>query len=271
MQVGASSRESGGGYPPFPECVPRGVIHHKSYRVRFAASRGELDAVLRLRYRVFNLELGEGLAESHATGRDEDPFDATCHHLVVERDGSGTVIGTYRMQTSTMAKASGLGFYSGGEYDLEALPEAVRRDSVEIGRACIAREHRNRQVLFLLWKGLARYMQTNRRRFLFGCCSLPTLEAQEGAKALAYLRAAGHVHPEIEVPALPGFECSGAAGDPGGDPGHYDLPPLFRTYLRYGAKVCSTPAVDRAFGTIDFLVLFDVEAMSPRSYQLFFE
>jgi len=31
------------------------------YAVRFAKSREELDAVLRLRFEVFNLELGEGL------------------------------------------------------------------------------------------------------------------------------------------------------------------------------------------------------------------
>jgi len=33
------------------------------------------------------------------------------------------------------------------------------------------------------------------------------------------------------------------------------LPPLFRGYLRMGAKVCGPPAYDRQFGTTDFFVL----------------
>ena len=33
------------------------------------------------------------------------------------------------------------------------------------------------------------------------------------------------------------------------------LPPLFRGYLRLGAKVCGPPAYDRQFGTTDFFVL----------------
>ncbi|MBT4137738.1 MAG: hypothetical protein HOE48_07480 [Candidatus Latescibacteria bacterium] len=30
------------------------------------------------------MELGEGLTESFDTPRDEDPFDAYCHHLIVD-------------------------------------------------------------------------------------------------------------------------------------------------------------------------------------------
>ena len=48
-------------------------------------------------------------------------------------------------------------------------------------------------------------------------------------------------------------------------------PRLFRTYLRYGAKVCSPPAIDRRFKTIDFLVLFDIARMSERAVQMFFQ
>jgi putative hemolysin len=33
------------------------------------------------------------------------------------------------------------------------------------------------------------------------------------------------------------------------------LPPLFRGYLRMGAKVCGPPAYDRQFGTTDFFLL----------------
>lgn len=256
-------------YPPAPEARYPGTVTQGRYRVRYAADERDLDAVLRLRYQVFNLELHEGLDSSHATGRDEDPFDRSCHHLLVEDSQSGAVVGTYRIQTSEMASASGLGFYSAGEYQLDHLPAEVVARAVEVGRACILREHRNRQVLFLLWKGLARYMEHNQRRFLFGCCSLTSQDPADGLAALAYLRAKGHLHPTIEVPANAGWECTGEEPTAAAV-GELELPILFRTYLRYRALVCSPPAIDRDFKTIDFLVLFDVEAMAPESRAMFF-
>ncbi|MEM7480956.1 MAG: GNAT family N-acyltransferase [Acidobacteriota bacterium] len=259
-------------YPPHPEGLPTGLIQYGSYRVRFATTQDELDTILRLRYRVFNLELGEGLEESDATGRDEDPFDRQCHHLLVEHEPTHTIIGTYRIQTAAMAE-SGDGFYSHGEFDLTALPPAVMDRAIEIGRACISREHRNRQVLFLLWKGLARYLLTNDKRFLFGCCSLNSQDGAEGLRVLRYLEREGHMHPEIEIPPQAGLECDEGVVAPSAmeEAGPVDLPALFKTYLRYGSKVCGAPAIDRAFRTIDFFVLFDVQGMDPRTYRLFFE
>lgn len=265
-----------GGYPPFAELLPAGVIEHGRYRVRFARRADELDAVLRLRYRVFNLELGEGLAASEATGRDEDAFDAACHHLLVEDAPSGTVIGTYRMQTASMA-AAGRGFYSAGEFDLSGLPPEVVARSMEVGRACIAREHRNRQVLFLLWKGLARYLTATGARYLFGCCSLTSQDPAEGLRVMAHLAGRGLLHPGLRVEPLPGLGCGSedeAIAPPDGTSGDFgaiELPSLFRTYLRYGALVCGPPAIDREFKTIDYLVLLDSEALEPRSRALFFD
>lgn len=260
-----------GGYPPCPELLPAGVIEHGRYRVRFARLADELDAVLRLRYRVFNLELGEGLAASAATGRDEDAFDAACHHLLVEDAAAGAVVGTYRMQTAGMA-AAGRGFYSAGEFDLSGLPAEVLGEAIEVGRACIAREHRNRQVLFLLWKGLARYLAATGTRYLFGCCSLTGQDPAEGLAVLAHLAARGLLHPRLSVTPRPGLECAGepAAGSaPAAAP--VELPTLFRTYLRYGGLVCGPPAIDFEFRTIDFLVLLDSAALDPRSRALFFD
>jgi putative hemolysin len=34
--------------------------------------------------------------------------------------------------------------------------------------------------------------------------------------------------------------------------------------------VCGAPAIDRAFGTIDFFVLFDVDALTRKAHQAFF-
>jgi putative hemolysin len=46
---------------------------------------------------------------------------------------------------------------------------------------------------------------------------------------------------------------------------------LLRAYLHLGAWICGPPAIDREFGTIDFLTVLDFEAMSPIARQHFFE
>ena len=236
-------------------------IREGEYVARFAETRAELDAALKLRFEVFNLELEEGLESSFQTGRDTDEFDAFCHHLLIIEAESHAIVGTYRLQTSEIAKR---GFYSAGEFDLSYLPEEVLRQSVELGRACIAPEHRRPHVLFLLWKGLAAYLLHTQKRYMFGCCSLTSQDANEGKAVMRLLEEGGHFHREFYVPPQPGFECF---------PKDFveeksveaKIPKLFRTYLRYGAKVCGEPAIDRAFKTIDFFVLFDLAALDLAS------
>jgi hypothetical protein len=58
------------------------LIGHR-YSVRLARTREDVEAALRLRFEVFNLELHEGLTESFFTGLDEDEFDRVCEHLIV--------------------------------------------------------------------------------------------------------------------------------------------------------------------------------------------
>ena len=56
------------------------------YELRMAKSADDVRAAQRLRFAVFNVEMGEGLPGSAATGLDADEFDAVCDHLlVVER------------------------------------------------------------------------------------------------------------------------------------------------------------------------------------------
>ncbi len=248
---------------------PRRTPTSDNMRVRIAATSKDVDAVLRLRFEVFNVEIGEGLASSWDTGRDEDEFDTQCHHLVVEDVGEGRVVGTYRMQTVAMARA-GRGFYSEGEFDLSGVPGDVINRSIEVGRACIAREHRNRRVLFLLWKGLAGYLAASGSRYLFGCCSITSQDPVVGMRALEDLRRAGQMHPTVVVPPRRGMECRTTAESLPRVHERVDLPILFRTYLRYGAKVCGPPAIDREFRTIDFFTLLDVDAIEPDVRRLYF-
>ncbi len=256
-------------YPVCEDRLPERILREDRYEVRFARSQSELDAILRLRFEIFNLELGEGLESSWGTGLDLDEFDAVCHHLMVLDATSGEIVGSYRLQTSGMARQH-LGFYCETEFDLSTLPPEVLDRSLEIGRACVSRSHRSTQVLFLLWKGLALYVAANHKRYLFGCSSLTSQDPSQGKALMDYLTAHGHVHPDLAVRPQPGCEC-------------YDetlqecpeievkVPTLFQAYLRHGAKVCGPPAIDPRFKTIDYLALFDVEAMPQRMFRTFFD
>ena len=106
----------------------RGAVWHESerYRVRLARDAAEIRRAQILRFRVFNEELREGLPESWARGFDEDAFDAPCDHLIVELPETGTIVGTYRLQ-STRRVADPPGLYTAGEFELEALAPLLPR------------------------------------------------------------------------------------------------------------------------------------------------
>lgn len=257
-------------YPVLPEAIPEIVVEEHGLRMSFAHSPAELEDVQRLRFDVFNVELGEGLDESFRTGLDADRFDPVCHHLVIRDLRSGNVVGTYRMQVSEMAQRY-VGFYTAEEFRLEMLPPEVIGDAVEVGRACVARDFRNRRVLFLLWKGLAAYLSHNRKRFLFGCCSLTSQDPAEGRRVMDHLISTEHVHDGYRVDPHPDWECYPPGFTLEGDVGEpVKLPKLFSLYLRYGAKACGPPALDRSFKTIDYLVLFDLDDLDEQHRKIFF-
>jgi putative hemolysin len=165
--------------------------------------------------------------------------------------------------------AAARGFYSAMEFDLSHFPEGVLENSVELGRACVAGDHRNAHVLFLLWKGLAAYVAHNQKRYLFGCCSLTSQDEDEALRVMEALEQQGNFHPRFAVPPRSGFECRVCV--PPREPDRKaSIPKLFRIYMHYGAKVCGPPAIDRQFKTIDFLVLFDVFDMDAQTRRMFF-
>jgi putative hemolysin len=265
----APDRQKAYDYPYDAHNAPENEIVEGRYIARFAHSAAEIDATLRLRFEVFNLELSEGLESSFLTERDEDEFDLTCHHLIVVEKATNTLVGTYRLRTLEMATGA-RGFYASNEFRLEELPPDVLAQSLEIGRACIAREHRNSRVLFLLWKGIALYGTLKNKRYFFGCSSLFSVDCTDGRKALRQLERGGHLHRFLRVG--PRNECACRPEDfiTDDDGTEIELPKLFGTYLRIGAKVCGEPVIDREFRTIDFFVVFDVEAIDERYYNMLF-
>ncbi|MFN0128127.1 MAG: GNAT family N-acetyltransferase [Verrucomicrobiales bacterium] len=227
------------------------------YQLRLVTTPQDLHAVQRLRFEVFNLELGEGLAASHALGRDEDAYDSYCDHLLVEDEGSGQVVGTYRLQTGQLAAAH-LGYYSEQEFDFTPY-ESLRCEMIELGRACVHRDHRHLGVLGLLWRGIMLYARERQARYLIGCSSLTSQDPAVGATTHASFVDNGFLaEPRLLTIPTAAFACpleilAATCAPP---------PKLLRTYLSIGAKICGPPAIDREFGTIDFLTLLDIQALA---------
>src|SRR6267154_4996438 len=233
------------------------------YRTRLARSTEDVRAAQSLRFQVFNLELNEGLEQSYATGLDEDPFDAVCDHLIVEHLPSASIVGTYRLQTGHNAAAY-LGYYCEQEFEFQVF-EPLRAEMVELGRACIHRQHRNLVVLGLLWKGIADYARQHAGRYLFGCSSITSQEPAVGASAYADLCRRHLAQPQWRTSPLAAYDCSlnQLATE------LVKIPKLLRAYLTLGANICGAPALDRQFKTIDFLTLLDLETMPLLARQRF--
>lgn len=233
------------------------------YSARLATTAEDLAHAQRLRFQVFNEELGEGLPDSWRTGRDEDRFDAVCDHLLVEDSGSHTIVGTYRLLTGERAASSGAGYYSAQEFDFTPF-EKFRSSILELGRACVASEHRNQTVLGLLWRGISIYARASSTRYMLGCSSLTSQDPAVGSSA--YVQLAGrHLAPEeFRTRPLPAFAFPIA---PGSELAR--IPRLMAAYIAVGARICGEPALDREFKTIDFLTLLDLDslpAMVRRKY-----
>ncbi len=174
--------------------------------------------------------------------------------------------GTYRLQTAEMAQ-SGCDFYTDQEFCLEEMPARIRDEAVEAGRACIGRAHRNGQVLQFLWKGVAQYMLWNEKRYLFGACSLSSQDPAAGMALYRKLSEAGCLHPTLRIDPRRGGSCRGSGSSR--EVETPAVPRLLRGYLSLGASLCGEPCLDRAFKTIDFLVLLDIEAMPPGMFRRF--
>lgn len=223
------------------------------YGLRLAHDEADLRAAQELRFRVFNLELNEGLEESYALGRDVDRFDAVCDHLLVTERETGQVVGTYRMQTGSSAAANH-GYYSATEFDFGPF-EPARAQMLELGRACVAEGHRNQTVLGLLWKGIARYAREKGARYLVGCSSLTSQDGPAGLATYEVLRSRCLVEERWRTLPLPGWRCPAGPAEP------IKVPKLMSLYLAIGAKICGEPSLDREFGTIVFLTWLDLESL----------
>ena len=118
----------------------------------------------------------------------------------------------------------------------------------------------------LLWRGIARYALVNGGRYMMGCCSLTSQDPAMGHTVYASLKSY-MVEPSLRTVATPAFALPATTLTAEEE----RAPKLLRAYLTIGAKICSEPAIDRDFKTIDFLTLLDLQTLHPRVAARFLE
>jgi putative hemolysin len=242
------------------------ITSSPSFSVSLAQNVADLMECQRLRFQVFNRELGEGLASSERTGLDRDQFDWVCDHLMVRDISTGVLVGTYRMQTGYRAQGN-LGYYSEQLFDFAPF-EPIRGELLELGRACVHSDYRNTTALAMLWKGIASFASLCNARYMIGCSSITSQDENEGAALFEEL-CEKYLAPEgLRTLPKPPYRCE--PGDSASHSSALEPPRLFRAYLDISARLCGPPAIDREFGTIDFLTLLDLQVIPPRLRSRFF-
>lgn len=254
--------------------VPMEPLRFNAFEVRLAESAAEVEAAQRLRYRVFYDEMqARPTRQVKALGRDVDPYDAFCDHLLVldrhKMNGNGSaadaVVGTYRLLRRSVAVRH-QGFYSAAEYDIEPLLR-LPGEIVELGRSCVEASYRSGGVLHVLWRGLMAYVHVHNINLMFGCASFHGTDPRVFARSLSYLY---HFHlapPSLRPRALPlqyvrmdtiprsGIDVQAAMSE---------LPPLIKGYLRAGSFVGDGAVIDRQFNTVDVCVIVKTDLITAK-------
>ena len=244
--------------------------------VRLAETEHEVEQAQSLRYAVFYEEMSAiPSPRMRELRRDFDKYDEVCDHLLVvdrdthDEDGQPLVVGTYRLTREKDAARAG-GFYTAGEYDLApmlaGLPQGTK--FLELGRSCDLKSYRARPgSMQLLWKGLMAYVARFDIDLMFGCASLPGIDAGEMALPLSYLH---HYHamPEalrvrarselfVDMNMAPKDQIDAREG-------LRSLPPLLKGYVRAGCCIGDGAVIDRQFGTTDVFIYFPLSGIDAR-------
>ncbi|WP_103035899.1 GNAT family N-acetyltransferase [Castellaniella caeni] len=223
-----------------------------------ARTADALDALQRLRFRVFTEDLGAHFPQAR-DGRDVDRFDPWCVHFMVRDTASQRVVGTYRMLTPEAALRAG-SYYSESEFDLTPL-NALRPQLVEVGRSCIDAGFRHGTAIMLLWSGLAQVMAQGGYRYMLGCASVSLRDGGVTASEV-WRRAQALMAAHPELPQIRPLHPYPLARLDSTLPTR--VPPLIKGYLKLGATICGAPAWDPDFHTADFPILLDLEWLDAR-------
>ncbi|MCH2078685.1 MAG: GNAT family N-acetyltransferase [Rhodobacteraceae bacterium] len=249
------------------------IAHDPNLVLRLAEGEADIRACQRLRYRVFVEELGgDGPMVDHAARLEADAHDPDYDHLMLidrRRQEPDHVIGVYRLRPG--AGEAGPGYYCAGEYDLGKLTGSGRR-LLELGRSCLDPEFRGGSAMYLMWQGLAGYIQERGIEILFGVASFQGTNVEEMAPALSLLHHRHLAPAELRVRALDASYQKMdliSEADINRREAMAQVPALMKAYLRLGGFVGEGAFIDRPFNTTDVCLILDISRMDPKSRALY--
>lgn len=236
------------------------------FHLKTLENENELRAALRLRYKVFQVEL-IGLEDNDQ--EDFDSYDPHADHLGLFDTKSGLLVATCRLNHSDFCTS----FYSEQEFDLKPLIDNNLK-KLELGRVCIHQDYRKGILIILLWKAIAKYIEISKAELLFGCGSVNTEDPDEAYLLYKYLqlnnkiKSMDGVEPTLKYKSEPfeskkvGLNLNLTAEEI--LKAETILPPLCRSYFDIGCYVPTTPAFDKEFKCIDFLTVLKISELDPQ-------
>lgn len=239
-------------------------INTGKFTIKTANSAEDVVKALKLRHDVF---IEEKLNKSNLLNVDFDKFDLMADHILVIDNNSEAVVATYRVICNLFSSK----YYSESEFKIK---DFLNTDEVkiEIGRATIAKSHRNGASLSLVWKGIGKYANLCNAKYIFGCASIPTTSA---------------LHAFLVYHALNESHCNDWDIQPkkfqpikirplfknyiSNEEIQKYIPPLLSSYLKAGAKVASLPSIDHKMQCSDFLTVLNIEEMNEKYKRKYLE
>ncbi len=211
----------------------------------------------KLRHEVFCVEMA---ANPRKSKLDFDRYDNFCDHLIIVHEETEEIVGTYRMNFSETSDQ----FYTESEFEIGNWIQNQNSPFIELGRACIKKEHRRGVVISLLWKGISEYMKFMGAEKLIGCSSIKLTDARSAALVHKYFESTNVLTEELYKPNdeyqmkdllfwLMVF--SKGLSDNQKAEAEEKIPSLLKSYIRAGARIMSYPAYDKDFKCIDYVTV----------------
>lgn len=239
-------------------------IEKGPYLIKVAETAEELIETFELRYGVY----GQFYKTPPRLPLDIDDYDKLADHIIViNKDKGNKVVGTYRVLSSEYTKE----FYTSREFNISSVI-ATGGKLIEMGRATVDTDARSGAVITLLWRGLGEYISKCGAEYLFGCATLWTRDFDYVAEVGAYFNQKDlffekDISP-LEQNEIPDWNSLvKKAGDSEMSEERQkevsrSLPPLFKSYIKAGAKFGNTPANDVKLQSVDFFTICKVSDLS---------
>lgn len=219
-----------------------------------ANSLRQVERAFRLRYRVFVDEMQANPGLSSTDQFDRDVYDQYCEHLIAIELATDRVVATCRVLLPARAAALG-GLYSDRMFWLTRLG-SIRDQIAEVGRTCVTADHRQGSTITLLWKALLNLLESTGQRYTIGAANVCLDDGGDLAVRLSrhlsqtcMADEPWRAWPRRRLPMIDKrFEPQTLV----------TIPPLFKSYLRMGARLLGEPHHDEDFGTAAFPFLIDI-------------